>query len=581
MVSSNVGVEIKKKENIIKVKSDPTRGTKEIYTSMKDMERFFQEELEFVDDLRALYDKKLISNEAKGNVGAYISSLMDVIGEQEEDASFIHNPVNAYNLLRHVAVGWGVVEDTLKAEVERRKENVGKRVTKVLNRRKSHHVPDQPDVDGVAKGIVRLHDYYKFNTTNFVNEGAIQMDDMVHETTGDLTVWDAFKIGVKGTNAMILGSGIQILEGALAKALDEGVTTPTFIEELDVKVLRNLVKTAKTVHDQKLDRWGDRSAEHSTNPLPYSTSLAKKKKFVKNRDKKEAAIRLMDPDLRSGQETYQYMELCRGRDLRPANITSKLQCFYSKGSHPMYTIGPLRVEVISLRPYITVTHGLLLPGEPDQIIARAAPQLRRSEMVGKMVNGTGLTDDRRVSEQAWLNETDSLVLGRLTERIGMFLNLNVTSSVSSELYQVANYGLAGHYYSHYDQVLMEGGKGNPQHRDLFNRYAGDRLATVMAYLSDVPMGGYTVFPFVGAYVKPQKGAVVSWWNMDKNGGYDVMTKHGGCPVVIGSKWITNKWVRSHAQMLRRPCPRYSNREIRGFRESQRYQRGGFFSEPSL
>lgn len=35
---------------------------------------------------------------------------------------------------------------------------------------------------------------------------------------------------------MILGSGIQILEGALAKAVEEGVTTPTFIEELDIKV---------------------------------------------------------------------------------------------------------------------------------------------------------------------------------------------------------------------------------------------------------------------------------------------------------------------------------------------------------
>ena len=33
-----------------------------------------------------------------------------------------------------MAVGWGVVEDTLKAEVERRKENVGKRVTKVNHR---------------------------------------------------------------------------------------------------------------------------------------------------------------------------------------------------------------------------------------------------------------------------------------------------------------------------------------------------------------------------------------------------------------------------------------------------------------
>ena len=40
----------------------------------------------------------------------------------------------------------------------------------------------------------------------------------------------------QGTNAMILGSGIQILEGALAKAMAEGVTTPTFIEELDIKV---------------------------------------------------------------------------------------------------------------------------------------------------------------------------------------------------------------------------------------------------------------------------------------------------------------------------------------------------------
>ena len=40
----------------------------------------------------------------QGNIGAYITSLMDIIGEQEEDASFVHNPINAYNLLRHVAV---------------------------------------------------------------------------------------------------------------------------------------------------------------------------------------------------------------------------------------------------------------------------------------------------------------------------------------------------------------------------------------------------------------------------------------------------------------------------------------------
>ena len=37
-------------------------------------------------------------------------------------------------------------------------------------------------------------------------------------------------------------------------------------------------------------------------------------------------------------------------------------------------------------------------------------------------------------------------------------------------------------------------------------------------------GGYTVFPFVGAWVRPVKGSVVVWWNMDQAGGYDMLTK---------------------------------------------------------
>ena len=277
------GLEIKKKEAYVTQKKDPNHGNKEIYTSMMDLENFFDQELEYVEDLRALYDKKLITLEAKQNIGAYIQSFEDVVGDQEEEASLMHNPINAYNLIRHVAVGWGVVETTLEEEVKRKHNNVGKRVLKVIDRRKDHHIPDQPDVDGIAKGIVRLHDYYRFNTTQFVNEGVLDIGDgNIYETTGDLSVWDAFKIGVKGTNALILGSGLQILDSALEKANFDGVTTPAFIDELEIKVLKNIVKTAKTVHDQKLDRWGDRTDSHSTNPLPYSKNLAKKKKFQKN-----------------------------------------------------------------------------------------------------------------------------------------------------------------------------------------------------------------------------------------------------------------------------------------------------------
>ena len=72
-----------------------------------------------------------------------------------EDVSFVHHPLNAYSLLRHVAVGWSVLEAGLQVELQRRGGTAGSRLMRVLERREQHHVPDEPDVDGVAKGIVR------------------------------------------------------------------------------------------------------------------------------------------------------------------------------------------------------------------------------------------------------------------------------------------------------------------------------------------------------------------------------------------------------------------------------------------
>ena len=57
---------------------------------------------------------------------------------------------------------------------------------------------------------LRLHDYYKFDVERFVNEGVFETDQIEAYSNGDLTVWDAFKIGVKGANKMFLGSGLQV-----------------------------------------------------------------------------------------------------------------------------------------------------------------------------------------------------------------------------------------------------------------------------------------------------------------------------------------------------------------------------------
>lgn len=116
------------------------------------------------------------------------------------------------------------------------------------------------------------------------------MNDMLHETTGDLTVWDAFKIGVKvvtyNMRYVVINEKFSLPGN---KCNDPGIRNPDpwrgacqssgrrsqhadfhwrawcqgkceafVILRLLIKflkVLRNLVKTAKTVHDQKLDRW--------------------------------------------------------------------------------------------------------------------------------------------------------------------------------------------------------------------------------------------------------------------------------------------------------------------------------------
>lgn len=99
-------------------------------------------------------------------------------------------------------------------------------------------------------------------------------------------------------------------------------------------------------------------------------------------------------------------------------------------------------------------------------------------MVGAKYNGS--MDDYRVSEQTWLNEEMSPNgAARITQRIESFVGLKAYSSRDAELYQVANYGIAGQYDVHYDQVMMyNDAASNIQKREIFNRYAGDRLATV-------------------------------------------------------------------------------------------------------
>jgi len=72
-------------------------------------------------------------------------------------------------------------------------------------------------------------------------------------------------------------------------------------------------------------------------------------------------------------------------------------------------------------------------------------------------------------------------------------------------------------------------------------------------MSDVEAGGATVFPEIGVRLTPEKGACAMWFNLMRNGEGDYDTRHAACPVLTGSKWVSNKWFHERGQEFVRPC----------------------------
>ncbi|KAH7975029.1 hypothetical protein HPB49_022883 [Dermacentor silvarum] len=101
----------------------------------------------------------------------------------------------------------------------------------------------------------------------------------------------------------------------------------------------------------------------------------------------------------------------------------------------------------------------------------------------------------RTSSNAWLGDEDAPVATRLNRFVESLLGLGTHYfKGEAEYYQLANYGVGGQYIAHHD-------------------FLADILAD-----------------------PNRKGNAAFWWNLNADGEGEQLTKHGGCPVLYGSKW---------------------------------------------
>ena len=157
------------------------------------------------------------------------------------------------------------------------------------------------------------------------------------------------------------------------------------------------------------------------------------------------------------------------------------------------------------------------------------------------------------------------VMRGISRKIEFATNFNVTTRHGSSKYQTTNYGLSGMVVDHSDPWGYEQGVEIPEDRAPLTR-TGDYIATVMGWFEDTQAGGGTAFierDYQGV-IEPTKGSIAFWINLSSSHFKDGRSKHGGCPVLKGTKWIVNKWIFSWDQWKLWPCDTYIYQTIPPF-----------------
>lgn len=201
--------------------------------------------------------------------------------------------------------------------------------------------------------------------------------------------------------------------------------------------------------------------------------------------------------------------------------------------------GDRQVRVLSVMDAPRLVHfgGLLSAEECDALVALAEARLEPSTVVDDIA-GSFVPHADRTSAGACFQRAEFGLVATIEQRIAALLHWPVDHG---EGLQVLRYAPGAEYKAHFDYFDPDK-PGSAVHL----AQGGQRVGTLVMYLSDVEAGGGTRFPRLGFEVWPAKGDAVFFTDVDAQGAVDPRTLHAGLPVLRGHKLIATKWLRQQA-----------------------------------
>ncbi|XP_042903803.1 prolyl 4-hydroxylase subunit alpha-1-like isoform X2 [Parasteatoda tepidariorum] len=511
-------------------------GLSEFYTAIAELEKLLETEAKVVNSLNTYLR---IEEERLQKVKWLSQQYADLYNAANKDVeTFLSNPVNAYLLVKRLSADWETTNQIVESLESR--EVIQNITNEVIA------FPNKEDLSGAAAALIRLQEIYLLDAATLAGgqiKGTIP--------SSNLTAGDCFELGKHAYSQGNWNRSILWMEESLLRLeLEEDLQPLKTADKADIYEymafshfsLDNVNAAAEFT--EKLIQVEPEHPRAMGNLLFYQIRAAE---YEMNKNEKgdtghnipvEFANNVgLDPAI-----TKAYEQLCRGESLKTLEEESELYCYYTTNNNSYLLLQPVKVEILNFKPKIAVYYDVLKDRESNVLKEIALPQLARAT-VNNGTSGQVEFASYRISKSTWLQDYQSMDIPKINQRIEDITGLDTEFA---EALHVINYGIGGHYEPHFDFA-------HPDEVVSFIPELGNRLATWIFYLSDVPAGGSTVFPTLGVEVKPVKGSAAFWYNVYKDGSVDENTRHAACPVLAGSKWVANKWIHEFGNEFNRPC----------------------------
>ncbi|XP_030556487.1 prolyl 4-hydroxylase subunit alpha-1 [Drosophila novamexicana] len=448
--------------------------------------------------------------------------------------NYLTNPVNIYRLMKRLHTDW--------QQMENRVQQMSAQLCFNITQHYGLNFPSQEDVEGAALALVRLQSTYKLDVAQVA---AGILNGIKYGT--DMSWQDCFVLGQQLFEMEDYNNTKVWLRESMER-LRRHQPQPSAPEPA---LLNNMEMVA-----QSLFRMGDfdTAYELSQRVLELDPSrirnwhLGDKTAKLTHGESEDVAQPRQPDAYKLTEEFAHYEKVCRGEVGASAAQQRPLRCRYTRGEHAYRLLAPLKLEEHNLDPLVVTFHDMLSQQRIAELREMAVPHMQRST-VNPLPGGQRRKSAFRVSKNAWLPYSTHPTMERMLRDVSDATGLDMTYC---EQLQVANYGVGGHYEPHWDFFR------DSRH---YPAAEGNRIATAIFYLSDVEQGGATAFPFLNFAVRPQLGNILFWYNLHRSSDMDFRTKHAGCPVLKGSKWIANIWIHEATQTFARPCDLYRDNGV--------------------